>query len=192
MAGALELECNGTISRVTLVADAAVANAPAVALPATIADANAVLNKMRFEEMMERGMQGQRKMLASQFQRMAAQMTAQGIDPAEVAAFQKKMTDEIFGALDPKALKDDVSRIYSEVFSKQELEQLAAFYSTPLGEMYTSKQPVVQEKLGAVIQGKMMEVMPRVQQMGREFAAQHKAKKAAAGAATPSLVPAPP
>ena len=187
--GALELEREGKVSRVTLVADAAVANAPAVPLPATIADAATVLNKMRFEEMVERSMQGQRKLVASQFERMTAQMRAQGVDPAEVSAFQKRLTDEIFGALDPKSLKNDVSKIYSEVFSKQELDELAAFYGTPLGMMLTSKQMDVQEKLGNVIQAKMAEVMPRVQQMGREFAAQQKAKKEAGAGGIPSPTP---
>lgn len=181
--GVLELERDGKISRVTLVADAAVAHAAPAALPATIADAEGVLNKMHFEEMMERAMQGQRKMLANQFQKMTAQMTAQGADPAEVAAFQKKITDEIFGALDPKALKDDVSKIYTEVFTKQELDDISAFYSTPLGQMLTAKQMDVQEKLGMVIQSKMADMMPRVQKLGQEFAAQQKAKREAAGGA---------
>lgn len=181
--GVLELEREGKIARVTLMADAAVAHAAPAALPATVADAEGVLNKMHFEEMMERAMQGQRKVLTSQFQRMTAQLTAQGADPTDVAAFQKKISDEIFGALDPKALKDDVSKIYSEVFTKQELDEISAFYSTPLGQMLTTKQMDVQEKLGTVIQGKMQEMMPRVQKLGQEFAAQQKAKREAAGGA---------
>lgn len=190
--GALELEKEGRVSRVKLVADAATVNAPAAKIPATIADAEVVLNKMKFEEMMERAMQGQKKMLAAQFEKMSTQMAAGGANPAEVAAFQKKITDEVFGVLDAKVLKNDVSKIYSEVFSKQELDQISAFYTTPLGEMLNAKQPEVQEKLGAIIQGRMMEVMPRVQKMGQEFAQQQKAKKAAAaGGAVPAPVPGP-
>ena len=185
----LELERDGKVSRVTLMSDAAVASAPAAKIPATIADAEVVLNKMHFEEMMERAMQGQKKMLATQFQKMGAQMGAQGADPAEVAAFQKKITDEVFGVLDAKTLKNDVTKIYAEVFTKEELDQISAFYSTPVGEMLNKKQPDVQEKLGAIIQGRMMEVMPRVQKMGQEFAAQQKAKKAAASGNTPPATP---
>lgn len=137
-------------------------------------------------------MQGQKKMLAAQFQKMSTQMAAGGADPAEVVAFQKKITDEVFGVLDAKVLKNDVSKIYSEVFSKQELDQISAFYTTPLGEMLNAKQPEVQEKLGTIIQGRMMEVMPRVQKMGQEFAQQQKAKKAAAtGGTVPAPAPAP-
>jgi hypothetical protein len=181
--GTLDLERDGKISRVTLVADAATVNGPGAPIPATVADAEAVLNKIHFEDMMERAMDKQKKMIAGQFQQVAARMTAQGVDPAEAAAFQKKMADEVLGVLDPKTLKKDVSKIYSEVFTKQELDQISAFYSTPLGEMLSAKQPEVQDKLGAVITTRMAEVMPKVQKMSVEFATAQKAKLTAGGGA---------
>lgn len=181
--GVLELERDGRVHRVTLVADAATKDAPPPPMPATIADAEAVLNKMHFDEMLERTLTQQKKMVAGQFQQLATRMTSQGVDPAEAATFQKRVTDEVFAIFDPKQLKSDVSRIYSEVFSKQELDQLGAFFTTPLGEMLSLRQPVVQEKLGTVVQGRMAEIMPRVQQMGAEFAAEQKAKRASAGGA---------
>jgi hypothetical protein len=189
--GTLDLERDGKVSHVTLVSDASTVNAPAATVPATIADAESVLNKMHFEEMMERAMDRQRKMIVSQFQQVAARMTSQGVDATEAAAFQKKMSDEVLSILDAKTLKNDVSKIYSEVFSKQELEQMSAFYSTPLGEMVSAKQPEVQDKLGAIIQGRMAEVMPRVQKMSAEFAMAQKAKREAAGAAPSPSAPAP-
>jgi len=182
--GVLELEGDGQVHRVTLVADAATKDAPPPPIPATIADAEAVLNKMHFEEMMERALAQQKKMIAGQFQQVATRMVAQGVDPAEAVAFQKKLSDEVMTILDPKQLKQDVTKIYSEVFTKQDLDQLGAFFTTPLGEMLSAKQPAVQEKLGTVIQGRMAEVMPRVQKMGAEFAAAQKAK-AAGGAPVP-------
>jgi hypothetical protein len=188
----LELERDGKISRVTLVADAAVVNAPAAAIPATVADAEVIMNKMKFEEMMERALDRQKKAITAQFERMAAQITAQGGDPTEAAEFQKRMANEILSVLDVGKLKADTAKIYSEVFSKQELDQISAFYSTPLGEVLAAKQPEVQDRLAGVIQGRMAEVMPKVQQMGREFAQAQKAKRqAASGAATPAPVPTP-
>jgi hypothetical protein len=188
--GVLELEQDGKVSRVSIVADAAVTNAPGAKAPATIADAEGVLNKMHFEEMMDRALQGQRKVLAAQFQKMTGQMTEKGADPADVAGFQKRLTDEIFSALDAKSLKDDVSKIYSEVFTKQELDDLAAFYTTPVGQMLTAKQMDVQEKMGVVMQTRMADMMPRIQKLSQEFAADQKAKRAAAGGA-PTPAPAP-
>jgi hypothetical protein len=186
--GALEIERDGKVSRVTLVADAAVGSGGAAvmpAMPATIADANAVLNKMRFEEKTHRVIAQQRKAMAGSFEQGAARMIAQGADKQEVAAHQKKMMDEILSAMEPQLLKEEMAKIYSEVFTKSELDGMAAFYSTPLGEAISTKQPDVQEKLGAAIQKRMTEVMPRVQQMGRDFAAQQKAKKDAAGGVAP-------
>lgn len=179
--GALDLEKDGKVSRVKLVSDATVAHAKAEPVRATVADAEVVMNKMRFEEMMERVMVRQKQALAGQFERMGQQMIAQGGDPKDVAEFQKKITDEIMNVLDVGKLKAETSKIYSEVFSKDELDQISAFYSTPLGEMLAAKQPEVQDRLSASIQGRMAEVMPKVQQMGRDFAQAQKAKKAAAG-----------
>lgn len=191
--GVLEIERDGRVSRLTIVADAAVINAPAAAMPATVADAEALLNKIKFEDMMERALGQQKKAIAAQFQQVSASMVAKGADKAEAEALQKKMTDEVLGVLDAKQMKADVAKIYSELFTKQELDQVAAFYSTPLGEMLAAKQPAVQEKLGAVISGRMGEVMPKVQKMAGDFAAEQKAKRDAAGGAVsaPTSTPAP-
>jgi hypothetical protein len=115
------------------------------------------------------------------------------VDKQEAAAFQKRLMDEVMSAMAPQQLKADMARIYSEVFTKQELDDMAAFFSTPLGEVMAAKQPDVQEKLQTVVQGRMMEVMPRVQQMGRDFAAQQKAKReggAVPANPTPAVPPA--
>ena len=190
--GTLDLERDGKISRVMLVNDAAVTNGPAAPLPATIADAEKVLNQMHFDEMMDRATAQQKKMIAAQFQRVAEQMTAKGIDPTAATDFQKKMADEVLSVLDGKTMKNDVAKIYSEVFTKDELDEIAAFHSTPTGQMMLQKQPEVQNKLGAIIQGRMMEVMPKVQKMGQEFAAEQKAKRAAGGAVPPPAATPPP
>lgn len=178
--GVLEIERDGKVSQLSLVADAAVANAPAARVPATVADAEAVLNQMHFEQMMERALDRQKKAIVEQFRQVGSRMMAQGANPTEVEAFQQKITGEILGVLDTGRLKADTAKIYSEVFSKQELDQISAFYTTPLGELLAAKQPEVQDRLSAVIQGRMAEVMPKVQQMGREFAAAQKAKQAGA------------
>lgn len=179
--GILELEHEGRVHRVTLMADAATKEAPPPPVPATLADAEAVLNKMHFEEMLERTLAQQRKLINGQFQQLANRMVSQGVDPAEAAAFQQRLAGEVLAILDPKQLKSDVTKIYSEVFTKQELDQLGAFFSTPLGEMLATKQPAVQERLGGIVQGRMAEIMPRVQKLGAEFAAQQKAKGIGSG-----------
>jgi uncharacterized protein len=190
--GVLELERDGKISRVTLVADAAVAHAAATATRATIADATAVLNAMHFEKMIDRTLEGVKRQQQSMMEKMSGQMAGPGTNREELVAFQKKMVDEMMSAISGAEMKAEVARVYSEVFSKEELQGLANFYASPVGEAFSDKQPLVAEKMQEHMMTRMMAMMPKVQQMGREFAAAQKAKRdAAAGGAAPPPAPKP-
>ena len=187
--GELSLERDGQVSKVMLVADAAAVNGPA-RTPATVADATAVLNAMNFEQMMDRTMAGIKKQQAAMAEKMTLQMAGPGADREAIAAFQKKMINEIMSAITGADIKDDIAKIYSEVFSKEELLGLSSFYSSSLGQAFSDKQPVLAEKMNEAMMPRMMAVMPKVQQMAKEFAAEQKAKKAAAaGAAAPAPKP---
>src|SRR3954471_8655559 len=97
--GELSLERDGKISKVTLVSDAATIDAPKVT-PATLADAEAVLNKMHFDEMMNRALDRQRKAVTASMEQMAARMGSMpGIDKNDYTAFRQKMMDEILSVL---------------------------------------------------------------------------------------------
>ena len=184
-AGTLELERSGAVTRVALVADAAVANASPVGTRATTADAEAVLNAMNFEQMMERTKAGVRKQQAAMIERMMGQFQTPGVDREAVVQLQRRMLDEIMGALDFVEMKKEVAKIYSEVFTKEQLQSLGAFYASPTGQSFSEKQPEVAEKMNALMIPRVMAVMPKVQQLAREFAEEQKAKRAAAGGAAP-------
>lgn len=190
----LTVERDGKTTNLTLAADAAVANGPAAPTPATYADAAAVLGKMHFDEMMERIASRQTKAVGVSIEQSVSRMASiPGVEKEQLTALQKKMTDEIAKVFDPQQMKTDVTKIYSEIFTKEELDGLGAFYSTPLGETMAKKAPDVQDKLGAIIQARMMETMPRVQAMARDFVAEQRAKAGANGGApaTPATAPAP-
>jgi hypothetical protein len=188
----LDLEQNGKIVRVVLVGDSGVGNAPADAQHATLADAEVVLNKMHFEEMIGRSLERQKKAMTASMEQMTARMGSMpGMDKDAALAFRQKVMDETLSIMEPKQLKDDVTKIYSDVFTKEELDSMSAFYSTPLGETLANKQPEVQDKLGAIIQGRMMAMMPKIQQMAKDFATEQKAKMAEARAAGTLPAPAP-
>ena len=190
-ANALDLEKDGKVSRVTLASDAKVADGALAATPATLADAEAVLNKLHFDELLSRGLDRQRKMINAQFEQLANRMAAQGVDPKDAADFRKKLLDLAQSIIDPNQLKTDMTKIYSDVFTKQELDSMAAFFSTPTGEQIAQKQGDVQDKLGGLIQQRMMTVMPQIQQLSRDFATEQKAKREAAAAAPAAPAPAP-
>ena len=124
-------------------------------------------------------------------QSVARMANIPGVDKEQLSALQKRMTDEIAKVFEPQQMKTDVTKIYSEVFTKEELEGLGAFYSTPLGEAMARKAPDVQDKLGAIIQARMVETMPRVQNMARDFVAEQRAKASASGGAPAATAPAP-
>jgi len=188
--GVLEVERDGKVSRLTLVADAAVKNAPPVTR-ATIEDATAVLNAMNFEQMMDKTMEGAKRQQIAMVDKMMGQMTGPGTDREAVAEFQKKVMNEMMSAISGADIKNDMARVYSDVFTKEELQQLGAFYASPLGQTFSDKQPVLAEKMNEVIMPRMMAAVPKVQQMAKEFGMQQKAKReAAAGAAgTPGTPP---
>ena len=182
--GVLEIERDGKVSKLTLVADAAVTSAPATT-PATIADASAMLTAMNFEKMMDQTMEGVKRQQASAMQKMVTQM-AGNADREAVVEFQKKVVEVMMSGISGAEIQADVARLYSEIFSREELQALSAFYSSPVGQSFAEKQPIVTERMNELMMPRIMANMPKVQQMGREFAAQQKAKKeAAAGAASP-------
>jgi hypothetical protein len=151
---------------------------------ATLADAEAVLHKMNFERMIQRTIDQQRKAMAAMTQQIAARAGGgKGADPQALADFQKKVMDVMMSAIDPKQMEADTASIYSDLFTKEQLNGLGDFYDSPAGQAYSDKQPEIQQRLQQIMIPRMMALMPQVQAMGREFAQQQKAAAAAAAAA---------
>lgn len=188
--GVLELERDGKVTPLTL-NDGALTNAPAAAAPATIADAKAVLDSMNFEKMMDRTLAGIRQSQGAMVDNMMKQLGQTGADREALVAFQKKMIDEMMGAMTGAEMKDDVAKAYSEVFTKSELQDLAAFYSSPIGQTFSDKTPALQQKMNEVMVPRMMSAMPKVQKMAQDFAMEQRAKRNAAKEGAPAPAPAP-
>jgi uncharacterized protein len=138
---------------------------------------------------------------------MVGQMQGPGgkpeIDPEEFAAFQAKVLDVMWTAMNPEQMQADMTAIYSDVFTKAELRGMADFYGTPAGIAMSEKSPEVQQRMSQLMTPRMMAAMPQIQQLAREFGEQQKQKaaqrraaaqaEAAAGQqpATPTPAPAP-
>jgi hypothetical protein len=190
----LQIEENGKAEKLLLVADAAVKDAPLASATtrATLADAENVLQAMRFEELMAKMLEQQKKQMRGMAQQMAAQMKTPGVNNDEMVAFQQKVMDEVMGALNIDELKKDMAHIYTDVFTKDELEAQTAFYLTPAGQSLVSKTPEVQARLQAVLAPRVQAVMPKVMQMAQQFRAEQQAKAPAAPASpTPAAATAP-
>ena len=185
----LVFEHEGKTFELTL-ATAKIATAEAAkGTPATVADAAAVIDRMRFDEMMTKAMDGQRKAMAGMSQQMAKQMGVK-VDPKDFEEYQNKVMDAMIAAMDIPQLKKDMANIYADTFTKEELNAMSDFYATPAGAAMADKQPEVQQKLQSVMMPRIMAAMPKVQQMAVEFGKAQQAKAAAAQPAAPTVAPA--
>lgn len=191
---ALDLEKDGQTAHVTLAADAAVAAGAAGTASShqgTLQDATAVLDAMHFETMLDQTLKGVRQNQIAMVRQMMGKMTPKGVDREDLIAFQQKVMETMMSGLNAADLKDDVAKVYSEVFSKEQLEQLAGFYSSPLGQALAEKTPELTQKMNQVMMPRMMANLPKVQQMAQEFAMEQDAKHRAANP-TPAATPAAP
>jgi hypothetical protein len=188
----LDLEREGKVTKVKLVSDASVANAP-MPTKATLADAEDVFRVMRFDEMMKKVMDGQKKAMAP----MMAQGMAQGVkglnlspeDQAALSALQAKIMDRSLSAITSPEMRSAMAQIYSDVFSKEELNSMSAFYGTPGGQALIDKQPEVQQKMMGVMMPMIMQSQQASQKEMRDFMVALKAKNAPAPGATPAPEP---
>lgn len=179
----LTLQHNGKAYKLPM----ASGNVRPMASKATLDDAAVVLSKMKFEQMMARTIIDQQKQTVSLLSRqMLGQMNTQ-IPSDELAAFQVKLMDVLWAEMKPEDLKNDVAKIYADLFSKEELRSMSEFYATPAGGALVDKQPQMQQKMMDLVTPRMLKAMPRIQEMSTEFAAQQKAKNPSgmAGAAKP-------
>mgnify|MGYP001556360294 CR=1 FL=1 len=168
-------------------ANSTVTEAPVAAAKATLADAEEVFRKMDFDRMMTRIVDQQKATMAALTRKMAAGAPA-GVDVEAREAFQKKTMDVLFDAMDLPGMKNDMVKVYSEIFSKDELRGLSDFYGTPAGQAMVDKQPEISQRMNDIMMPRMMAAMPRIQEMGKQFAAEQmaKAKAAAAGSGAPA------
>lgn len=152
---------------------------------ATLDDAATVLGKMKFEQMMTRMIDQQKQTVSALSKQMLGPMGAQ-VPSEEFAAFQAKVMDALWAEMKPDDLKNDVAKIYADLFTKEELRGMSDFYATPSGSALIDKQPQMQQKMMDLMMPRMMKAMPRIQEMSAEFAAQQQNKPAAPGAPKPT------
>jgi hypothetical protein len=159
-------------------------------IKATVADADRVLQKMHFADMLNKMMEQQKQAMAGMFSRQGGKLPP-GTTREEMAAFQAKVLDKVFSQIQGSDLEKDVAQIYSNVFTPDELNGLADFYDTPTGQALMAKQPQVQQQMMQVMMPRMMAMQPQIQQMTKDFMAQQAAKAAAAQPSAAGSTPAP-
>jgi hypothetical protein len=72
-------------------------------------------------------------------------------------------------------LKEPLVTTYAESFSKEELEGLIKFYESPIGRKIVEKQPEIQTKSMAMMQGLFQQIMPKIMNVTKELVEKQKA-----------------
>jgi hypothetical protein len=85
--------------------------------------------------------------------------------PQEMRPILKRYTDKLFGimeeALNWQVLKGDITRIYAEAFSEEELKGMLEFHRSPVGQSVISKMPVVMQRSMLISQKRMPDLQQR-------------------------------
>lgn len=170
-ANELELEKAGAVRKISLV-HATIGESGGSSSPATLADAEAMLQSMRFDEMMAKIAEQQKAAMKPMFEQQAARMRIPEEHRARYAELQARILDETFGVMASPEMREAIARLYSEVFTKEELAAMSTFHSTPAGRALIDRQPLVQQRMMEIMMGKMGELGPRMQKMTQDFHAE--------------------
>ena len=149
----------------------------AAEVKATVADAQRVMEKIHFGEMLGKVLEGQR---TAQIAAIRGSLAKQGKSQEEIEkiiAKQTKLMNRLWSSIDMKDLQNSMAQIYSEEFTADQLQGISEFYDTSAGKASLDKAPEIQQKL-------MKVMMPKLMAAGQQIQAEEKAQKAAANQAT--------
>jgi hypothetical protein len=134
-----------------------------------VMDAKRVLAEMR------RQLDG---MMAGMLQK---QLQGQSMSPQQlqkVDALRTKVAALLNEELDWNVMEPMYIKIYGDTFSQSEIDGVTAFYRSPAGHAVTQKLPLVMQNAMTAMQQRMSALIPKIQQMAQETAADIKAQSA--------------
>lgn len=153
-------------------------SAPALSQP-TVQSVERLLALSRAEAII---VQGQAQLEDAMRQAMRNQLAQRGIE-ASLTAEQQRIVDDMAAQLStllreelswPK-LKPEFVTLYRETLSQQEVDGIAAFYETPVGQAMLDKMPQVMQRSIALTMSRMQALMPRIEAIAAEGARKLKA-----------------
>ena len=149
----------------------ALAAQESAAAPSHLAAAKQLLEVTHVRELMDTSAT---KMLDAQLQQAP-----------QLAPFAEIMRDFYREQMRWDALEPEFVRLYTEVFSEQELHDMVAFYGTPLGRMMQSKMPLLMQKSNELTQRRLQAALPQLMQRMQAAAQKMQASPDSAKAKTP-------
>ncbi len=103
-----------------------------------------------------------------------AKMDTTGANKAMSDELFTKVTQIVTDSMSWDKLKPDMTKLYADNFTEDELAASLAFYKTPAGQAILLKMPAVMTSSMAIVQQRMVALTPQIQQAAQEIAAKHK------------------
>lgn len=93
----------------------------------------------------------------------------------ELRPMRDKMMNLIANELSWDRLKGSYISVYADTFTEEELEGIIKFYRSPAGQVFVEKTPELMKRSMQISQKKMMDIMPRIQEITNKLIEEQKA-----------------
>lgn len=106
-----------------------------------------------------------------QIKAMTASQIPPGTTPEQIAKSQEiqtKIFDLVKSRMSWEKMRPEYVRLYSEVFSDDEISGMLAFYQSPAGRAMLQKMPALMKQIMEVVQSQMADLMPEIQRITRD------------------------
>jgi len=87
------------------------------------------------------------------------------------------LNDMMKESLNWESLEPGYLEVYGKTFSQSEIDSMISFYSSPAGHAVILKLPLAMQNTMAMVQQRMQALIPRIQQMAKDAAAEMKASQ---------------
>lgn len=124
-----------------------------------------MLKLMDMQKMMEQVISQVQQMQMTQMK----QLNIPEQDQEKVAEFQRKLNAKLAEAISWDKLEPEYVKLFSEVYTEEELKAIVGFYKTPAGQSMLKKQPLLMQKSMVISQKNIQAAMPEIQRMTQEF-----------------------
>ncbi len=168
------LDCGNRHATVPLRAGAVLDGEEAAAAKPSVAEADEVLLKANFDAMWDRIAEEQKKGIISSIRaQISGEFSKAGLSAGEIDSVLDKMGDALVAGMQSDTMRQDFAKIYADVYTKDELRGMAAFYDTAAGKAWVEKQPDVQQRLMQTLMPRVMQGMPAAQKIAADYLRQH-------------------
>ncbi len=124
------------------------------------------------------------KKMMDQFKFQMQQMQFQMMEQVDISEkykgkaieFQSKIQEMIFNELSWDKMKSEYVKLFTDVYTIDELRGIAQFYKSPIGQSLIKKQPIIFQKSMMISQSKMQNLIPKLKKMTEGFAESIKEK----------------